>query len=70
MNEGIPTVTIEEIPFWAREQKSAGVRRTFPFVLTALNDGRISQITSEQVMTDVVNAYTSDEYAFLPHHLV
>lgn len=65
MNEGIPTVTFDSMPFWTGVQKTSGVRQTFPFVLTAAIDSPIRQITSEQIITDVVNAYQSDEYTFI-----
>lgn len=65
MNEGIPTITFDSMPFWTGVRKAPGVRKTFPFALTATIDGPIRQITSEQIITDVVNAYQSDEYAFI-----
>lgn len=65
MSEGVPTVTFDSMPFWEGMQKTSGVRRTLPFVLTATVDSQIRQITSEQIITDVVNAYQLDEYKFI-----
>lgn len=65
MNGEIPTVTFNSMPFWAGVQKAPGVRQALPFALTAAIDSPIRQITSEQIITDVVNAYQSDEYTFI-----
>lgn len=65
MNEAIPTITFNSMPFWAGMQKAPGVRQVLPFVLTATIDSPIRQVTSEQIITDVVNAYQSDEYTFI-----
>lgn len=65
MKEGTPIVTFDSIPFWTGTQKISGVRQTLPFALTAPIDSPIRQITSEQIVTDVVNAYQSDEYSFI-----
>lgn len=65
MSAGTPTVTFDSMPFWEGVQKTSGVRRSLPFVLTATIDSPIRQITSEQIITDVVNAYQSNEYKFI-----
>jgi len=65
MNDGVPTMTFDTMPFWEGVQKTPGVRRSYPFILTAATDGPIRQITSESVIAEVVNAYRLDEYKFI-----
>lgn len=65
MDEGIPTITFDSMPFWEGVQKMPGVRQTFPFSLTASVGSPIRQVTSEQIIDNVVNAYQSDEYKFI-----
>lgn len=61
------TFTFNSMPYWEGVKKKSGITRTLPFVLTATNDSLIKQITSEQVITDVINAYQLNEYAFITH---
>ena len=65
IDDGIPTVSFDSMPFWEGVQKAPGIRRTLPFLLTTTIGSPIRQIISEQVITDVVNAYQSDEYKFI-----
>ena len=65
IDEGVPTVTFDSMPFWEGVEESSGVRRTLPFVLTAAIDSPIRQITSERIITEVVNAYQLDEYKYI-----
>lgn len=65
MNEGVPTITFDAMPFWEGVQRASGIRRTLPFSLTATIGSQIRQIASEQAIIDVVNAYQSDEYKFI-----
>jgi SAM-dependent methyltransferase len=65
MDDSVPTITFSSMPFWEGVQKTAGVRRTLPFALTATNDSPIRQVNSAQVIADVVNAYQSDGYTFI-----
>jgi hypothetical protein len=65
MNKETSVITFDSMPFWTGVQKKPGVRQALPFVLTATIDSPIMQITSEQIIVDVVNAYQSDEYTFI-----
>lgn len=64
-DDGIPTLSFDSMPYWEGVQKTPGIRRTLPFSLTATIGSPIRQIASEDVITDVVNAYMSDEYSFI-----
>lgn len=65
LEEGVPKITFDSMPLWEGLQRTAGVRRSFSFELTAKDGGPISQVTSQQVINEVVNAYQSDEYKFI-----
>lgn len=65
MNDDIPTLAFEKIPYWCGVQELPGVRRTLPFVLTATAGQPIRQVSSQQLISDVVNAYQSNEYTFI-----
>jgi SAM-dependent methyltransferase len=64
-NDGLPAITFNSFPFWKGVQKKSGVTRAIPFVLAASIEGPIRQVTSGQVVDDVVKAYESDEYNFI-----
>jgi SAM-dependent methyltransferase len=65
IDDGIPTVSFDSMPFWEGVQEAPGIRHTLQFLLTATIDSPIRQIISEQIITDVVNAYQLDEYKFI-----
>lgn len=65
MSDGIPTMAFDAMPFWEGVQKTPGVRRSYPFALTAATDGLIRQATAAPVIAEVVNAYRLDEYNFI-----
>jgi SAM-dependent methyltransferase len=60
-----PTVAFSSMPLWEGVQKAFGVRRHLPFALAAPINSPIRQVTSAQTISDVVNAYQSDEYTFI-----
>jgi len=65
LDEGIPTMTFDAMPFWKGMQKTPGIRRILPFALTAKIGSPIQQASPEQIVSDVVEAYQSDEYNFI-----
>ncbi|KAF0165452.1 MAG: SAM-dependent methyltransferase [Rhodocyclaceae bacterium] len=65
VNDGVPTITFDAMPFWEGAQKAPGVRRSYPFALTVGNDGLIRQVSSEPIIAEVVSAYGLDEYNFI-----
>lgn len=64
-DEGVPTITFDSMPFWEGLQKTPGIRRTLPFSLTAPIGSPIRQVAPKQIVSDVVEAYQSDEYHFI-----
>lgn len=65
MHKGAPTVIFDSMPFWEGLQKTSGVRRSSRFSVTATIDSPIRQVSTEQIVNEVVNAYQSDEYKFI-----
>ena len=51
------TLTFNSMPYWEGVKKNSGITHAPPFVLSAKNDGLIQQITSEQVIAEVINEF-------------
>ncbi len=65
IDEGVATVTFDSMPFWEGVEETSGVRIAPPFVLTAPIGSPIRQITSERIITEVVNGYQLNEYKYI-----
>ena len=53
----ISTLAFNSMSHWEGVKKNSGITHAPPFVLSAKNDGLIQQITSEQVIAEVINEF-------------
>jgi hypothetical protein len=58
-------VSFERYPFWEGVQHTPGIRKTLPLSLIAATGGPIRQTVSAETISEVVNAYQSDEYKYI-----
>lgn len=58
-------VSFSTFPFWQGVQSTPGIRKKFPFRLTAEPGQPIRQSSGPAVVQEVVDTYKSDEYGFM-----